>query len=128
MSELLVLRALLFAGECFAASVLLPLLAFAVTAMVRRAALRHLIWTAMFGVLAVLPVVALLLPPRRIVERPCQVVRLGDQMSRTSGGHNPQCITMEAGVTPSVTRAKPQQLASRLDVVPVAGPLRSRRT
>jgi beta-lactamase regulating signal transducer with metallopeptidase domain len=68
VSELLVLRALLFAGECFAASVLLPLLAFAVTAMVRRAALRHLIWTAMFGVLAVLPVVALLLPPRRIVE------------------------------------------------------------
>lgn len=68
MSELPVLRALLFAGECLAASVLLPLLAFAVTALVRRAALRHLVWTAMFGVLAVLPVAALLLPPRRIVE------------------------------------------------------------
>jgi beta-lactamase regulating signal transducer with metallopeptidase domain len=69
MSGLLMLRALLFAGECFLASLLLPLLAFAVTALLRRrAALRHLVWTTMFGVLAVLPFVALLLPPRRIVE------------------------------------------------------------
>jgi len=67
--SLLTLRALLFAGECFLASLLLPVLAFAATALLRRrAALRHLVWTAMFGVLAVLPVVALLLPPRRIVE------------------------------------------------------------
>jgi beta-lactamase regulating signal transducer with metallopeptidase domain len=68
MSDLLVLRALLFAGECFLASLLLPFLGFAVTALLRRAALRHLVWTTLFGVLAVLPLVALLLPPRRIVE------------------------------------------------------------
>ena len=69
MSALLILRALLFAGECFLASLLLPLLAFAVTACLRRrAALRHLVWTTLFGVLAVLPVVALALPPRLIVE------------------------------------------------------------
>ena len=63
-----VLRALLFAGECFAASLLLPVLVFTATALMRRAALRHLAWTTLFGVLAVLPVAALLLPPRRIVE------------------------------------------------------------
>jgi len=66
--SLLMLRALLFAGECFTASLLLPVLAFAATALMRRAALRHLVWTTLFGVLAVLPVAALLLPPRRIVE------------------------------------------------------------
>ncbi len=66
--SLLMLRALLFAGECFAASLLLPVLAFAATALMRRAALRHLVWTTLFGVLAVLPVAALLLPARRIVE------------------------------------------------------------
>ncbi len=68
MSGLLVLRALLFAGECFLASLLLPLLGLAITAPLRRAALRHLVWATMFGVLAVLPLVALLLPPRLIVE------------------------------------------------------------
>jgi beta-lactamase regulating signal transducer with metallopeptidase domain len=69
MSELLILRALLLAGECFLASLFLPLLGFAATALLRRrAALRHLVWTTMFGVLAVLPIVALLLPPRQIVE------------------------------------------------------------
>ncbi|MBV9550547.1 MAG: hypothetical protein JO256_12845 [Alphaproteobacteria bacterium] len=69
MSEILVLRALLFAGECFAASLLLPVLAFAAAALLRRqAALRHLVFTTMFGVLALLPLVALVLPPRRIVE------------------------------------------------------------
>ena len=62
------LRALLFAGECVLASLALPLLGFAVTALMRRAALRHLAWTTLFGVLAVLPFVALALPPRRIVE------------------------------------------------------------
>jgi beta-lactamase regulating signal transducer with metallopeptidase domain len=66
--SLLTLRALLFAGECFAASLLLPVLVFAVTALLRRAALRHLTWTTLFGVLAVLPMAALLLPARRIVE------------------------------------------------------------
>ena len=55
----LTMRALLFAAECAAASLLLPLLAFAATRMVRRAALRHLIWLTMFGVLAVLPLAAL---------------------------------------------------------------------
>jgi beta-lactamase regulating signal transducer with metallopeptidase domain len=69
MSGLLLLRALLFAGECFLASALLPLFAFAVAALLRRrAALRHLAWTTMFGVLAVLPFTMLLLPARRIVE------------------------------------------------------------
>ncbi len=69
MSGLLILRGLLFAAECFLASLLLPLAAFAVSAgLRRRAALRHLVFTTMFGVLAVLPLVALLLPPRRIVE------------------------------------------------------------
>ena len=69
MSELLILRGLLFAAECFLASLLLPVFAFAASALLRRrAALRHLVWTTMFGVLAVLPLVALLLPPRRIVE------------------------------------------------------------
>jgi beta-lactamase regulating signal transducer with metallopeptidase domain len=64
--SLLTLRALLFAAECAAASLLLPLLAFAATRLIRRAALRHLVWLTMFGVLAVLPPAALLLPAQRI--------------------------------------------------------------
>jgi len=69
MSGLLILRGLLFATECFLASLLLPMLAFAAAALLRHhAALRHLVFATMFGVLAVLPLVALLLPPRRIVE------------------------------------------------------------
>ena len=68
MSDLLPLRALLFAGECLLASAALPLLGFAITAFMRRAALRHLTWTTLFGALAVLPFVALALPARRIVE------------------------------------------------------------
>ena len=67
MSELFLVRALLFAGECFAASLLLPLLGFALTALLRRAALRHLVWTTLFGVLAVLPFVALVMPARPLV-------------------------------------------------------------
>jgi hypothetical protein len=65
----LTLRVLLFATECAAASLLLPLLAYAVTRLLRRAALRHLAWLAMFGVLALLPAAALLLPANRIVLR-----------------------------------------------------------
>jgi len=77
MSGLLLLRGLLFAGECFLASLLLPVLAFAASALLRhRAALRHLVFTTMFGVLAVLPLVALLLPPRRIVEHVAAPVTL----------------------------------------------------
>jgi beta-lactamase regulating signal transducer with metallopeptidase domain len=67
MSAFLILRALLFAGECLLASVALPLAGFAITALLRRAALRHLVWTTLFGVLAVLPLVAWLMPPRLIV-------------------------------------------------------------
>lgn len=59
------LRALLFVAECLLASVLLPLLAFAATCFLRRAALRHLTWLTMFAVLALLPLAALLLPARQ---------------------------------------------------------------
>jgi len=103
MSGLLILRALLFAGECFAASALLPLLAFAVTALLRRrAALRHLVWTTMFGVLAVLPVVALLLPARRIVEHVAAPV--ADTMpvivaAPVMAAPPPSLLTWENGVT-----------------------------
>ncbi len=61
------LRALLFVAECLLASILLPLLAYAATRLVHRAALRHLVWLTMFGVLAVLPLAALLLPANQIV-------------------------------------------------------------
>lgn len=61
------IRTLLFAAEILAASLLLPLLAYAATRLVHRAALRHLVWLTMFGVVAVLPLAALLLPARQIV-------------------------------------------------------------
>jgi beta-lactamase regulating signal transducer with metallopeptidase domain len=78
MSGLLLLRTLLFAGECLLASALLPVFVFAVAALLRRrAALRHLAWTTLFGVLAALPLAALLLPPRRIVEHVAAPVAAG---------------------------------------------------
>jgi beta-lactamase regulating signal transducer with metallopeptidase domain len=56
---------LLIAGWCFAASVFLPLFAWALMPLLPRcAATRHLVWLALFAVLLVLPVLALVVPPQ----------------------------------------------------------------
>lgn len=67
MSSLFALRALLFAGECFAASTLLLSLAWAASAFLRQASVRHFVWLTAFGVLLVLPVTALIVPPKIVV-------------------------------------------------------------
>jgi beta-lactamase regulating signal transducer with metallopeptidase domain len=63
MSALFATRALLFAAECLAASVLLPGLAWLLARFLKRASLRHLVWLTALGTLLVLPVMALLVPP-----------------------------------------------------------------
>jgi beta-lactamase regulating signal transducer with metallopeptidase domain len=70
MSSLFAMRALLFAGECLGASVLLPGLAWLLAATAKRASLRHLIWLTALGTLLVLPVAALVVPPRVVLEQP----------------------------------------------------------
>lgn len=68
--SLAALNLLLFAGELLAASILLPLMAWSVNLFFReRAAMRHLIWLAVFGALLLLPLLALLVPSQLVVER-----------------------------------------------------------
>jgi beta-lactamase regulating signal transducer with metallopeptidase domain len=69
MSSLFATRALLFAAECLAASVLLPALAWLLASTIRRASLRHLVWLTALGTLLVLPAVALIVPPRVVLEQ-----------------------------------------------------------
>ncbi len=69
MSSLFALRALLFAAECLAASVLILGLAWLGNTYLKRASLRHLVWLGAFGALLVLPVAALIVPPRIVLER-----------------------------------------------------------
>jgi len=55
----------LIAGWCFAASLFLPLFAWALMPLLPRcAATRHLVWLALFGVLAVLPLLTFAVPPQ----------------------------------------------------------------
>jgi beta-lactamase regulating signal transducer with metallopeptidase domain/uncharacterized membrane protein len=75
MSELFVLRALLFAGESFAASVLLLGSAAIATHFLKSASLRHLVWLTAFGTLLVLPVAALIVPPQVAIHRPVEAER-----------------------------------------------------
>src|SRR4051794_36429186 len=69
MNSLFVLRALLFAGECFAGSAILLSLAWVASAFLKQSSLRHLIWLTAFGALLVLPVAALIVPPRIAIQR-----------------------------------------------------------
>jgi beta-lactamase regulating signal transducer with metallopeptidase domain len=69
MSEAFTLRALLFAGECLAASVLLLAGAAVVTRFLKHASLRHLVWLTAFGTMLVLPAVALVVPSQIAIHR-----------------------------------------------------------
>jgi beta-lactamase regulating signal transducer with metallopeptidase domain len=64
MTELFALRALLFAGECLAASLLLLGAAAIAVRFLKPAGLRHLVWLTAFGTMLVLPLAALVLPPQ----------------------------------------------------------------
>jgi len=68
MSELFVLRALVFAGGCFAASGLAFALAAVATHFVRRAGLRHALWLASFGIALLMPLATLMAPPSVVFE------------------------------------------------------------
>jgi beta-lactamase regulating signal transducer with metallopeptidase domain len=74
MSALFETRALLFAGECLFASALLPVLAWASARLVARAGLRHFAWLTAFGVMLMLPVAALILPPQVVVRQEAAIV------------------------------------------------------
>jgi beta-lactamase regulating signal transducer with metallopeptidase domain len=69
MTEAFALRALLFAGECLAASVLLLAGAAVVTRFLKHASLRHLVWLTAFGTMLVLPAAALVVPSQIAIHR-----------------------------------------------------------
>ena len=67
MSSFFALRALLFGGELLAGSMLIMILAWA-AATQKAASARHLIWAGAFGVMLLLPVLAMIVPsPVRIL-------------------------------------------------------------
>jgi beta-lactamase regulating signal transducer with metallopeptidase domain len=73
MNSLLAWRALLFAGECFAASLFLLSLAWAATRFVKAASLRHFIWLTAFGTMLVLPLAAVIVPAQVAIQRAAPV-------------------------------------------------------
>jgi beta-lactamase regulating signal transducer with metallopeptidase domain len=76
MSSFFALRALLFAGELLAGSMLIMLLAWAATTQ-KAASARHLIWTGAFGAVLLLPVLAVAVSsPLRILLPAPQAFRL----------------------------------------------------
>ncbi len=75
MNSLFALRALLFAGECFAASAVLLSLAWLASKFLREASLRHVVWLTAFGTLLVLPIAALVVPPQITIQRTVAAVR-----------------------------------------------------
>ncbi len=73
MSDLLILRALLFAGELFAASALLLAAAWIASRFVKQASLRHFAWLTAFGALLVLPLLAAAAPTAIQIPVPASV-------------------------------------------------------
>ncbi len=73
MSSLFALRTLLLAGECLAASVMLPALAFVAARFLRDASLRHMVWLTAFGTLLIFPLASLIVPPQIVIDRATQV-------------------------------------------------------
>jgi beta-lactamase regulating signal transducer with metallopeptidase domain len=73
MSSLFALRTLLLAGECLAASVVLPALAFVAVRFVRDASLRHMVWLTAFGTLLIFPLASLIVPPQIVIDRAAEV-------------------------------------------------------
>lgn len=69
MSPLMASRALLFAGECFAASSVLLIVAWTASSLLRSAGARHLVWLTAIGVSLMLPLAAALVPPRIVIAR-----------------------------------------------------------
>ncbi|HEY1633089.1 MAG TPA: M56 family metallopeptidase [Rhizomicrobium sp.] len=76
MSELLALRVFLVVGELFAASALVMALAW-LASFRSTASLRHLIWSAAFGALLLLPALAALLPGRFVLTLPTRIIPAG---------------------------------------------------
>lgn len=78
---------LLIAGWCFAASVFLPLFAWALMPLLPRcAATRHLVWLALFAVLLVLPVLALVVPPQIMLGQSVEVAPAASAAAAVSHG------------------------------------------
>ena len=73
MSSLFALRTLLLAGECLAASVVLPALAFVAVRFLRDASLRHMVWLTAFGTLLIFPLASLIVPPQIVIDHATDV-------------------------------------------------------
>jgi len=69
MSSLFALRTLLLAGECLAASVVLPALAWVAVRFLRDASRRHMVWLTVFGTLLIFPLASLIVPPQIVIDR-----------------------------------------------------------
>lgn len=68
MNSLFALRALLFAGECFAASAVLLSLVWLAARFLKDASRRHMVWLTAFGTLLVMPIAAVIVPPHVTIQ------------------------------------------------------------
>jgi hypothetical protein len=79
------LNALLLGAQAFAASLILPALAWLLCPLLReRAAMRHLVWLSVFGALLALPLLALLVPPQVILQQAAPVTMAVDPQPVTT--------------------------------------------
>jgi beta-lactamase regulating signal transducer with metallopeptidase domain len=116
MNSLFVLRALLFAAECLAASVLILGAAWLGSTTLKRASLRHLVWLGAFGALLVLPVAALIVPSSIVLERTAAAPRpLPSFVEPAAAAADPAPIPSEAA-----TRAPPPAASWQPDMKDVA--------
>jgi beta-lactamase regulating signal transducer with metallopeptidase domain len=119
MSSLFAMRALLFAVECLGASVLLPALAWLLASTAKRASLRHLVWLTALGTLLVLPVAALVVPPRVVLEQPApapEKLPVTVEAAAVESDAAPAVVDVPATLTPSPAPSKKSWRPGETDI------------
>jgi len=100
MSSLFALRTLLLAGECLAASVVLPALAWVAVRFLRDASLRHMVWLTAFGTLLIFPLASLIVPPQIVIDRAAKAADVAPSV--------PMMIAPSAQAAPAEAPAAPK--------------------
>jgi beta-lactamase regulating signal transducer with metallopeptidase domain len=113
MSELFVLRALVFAGGCFAAATLIFALAWCATRPVARAGLRHTLWLAAFAAALLVPLAALVVPAGMVFERRVAV----EVPAYVEVAPAAAPVVHEASVAPSLPKLDARDIAIALFVL-----------
>jgi len=120
MSSLFALRTLLLAGECLAASVVLPALAWVAVRFLRDASLRHMVWLTVFGTLLIFPLASLIVPPQIVIDRAAEVADVAPSVP-TMIGPSAQAAPADAPAASALPEITLDEVAIAVFVVWLAG-------